>query len=93
MVDYNRIGDAGAAALAEALHTNASLTNLDLRGNDVSAVGAEALAEMLRMNATLTSLDLGFNSTGADLENFVETETGVAALIEALRANTPRWST
>ena len=44
----NNIGDAGAAALAEALQHNTSLNTIDLRGNKIGNDGAKALAEVRR---------------------------------------------
>jgi len=75
---YNSIGDAGAAALAEALKANKMLTNLYLYGNSIGDAGAAALAEALKANTMLTALYLDSNSIG---------DAGAAALAEALKAN------
>ena len=61
----NKIGDAGAQALAETLKTNTTLTRLDLGGNKIGDAGAQALAEFLKTNTTLTTLYLGYNAIGA----------------------------
>ena len=56
----NRIGDAGFAALAEALKTNRSVHTLDLSFNDVGAAGAAALAEIekeIEVNRFLNARD------------------------------------
>ena len=46
--------DLGVAALAEALITNRTITDLDLGNNLIGESAAEALAEVLRTNRTLT---------------------------------------
>jgi hypothetical protein len=74
----NRIGDAGAAALSEALKSNATLTSLSLAGNRIGDAGAAALSEALKSNATLTSLQVSSNRLG---------DAGAAALSEALKSN------
>ena len=57
----NKIGAAGAKAIAEHL-TN--LTSLNLRGNNIGDEGARAIAEYL---TNLTSLDLEGNKIGAEV--------------------------
>ena len=57
----NRIGDAGAMALATALQTNTSLKALDLRLNKIGDAGAKDLATALHTNTSLTTLDLHGN--------------------------------
>ena len=46
-LSYNFIDDDGAVAIARMLRRNRTLTELDLRGNDVGLAGAAALAEAL----------------------------------------------
>ena len=75
---YTDIGDAEAQALAVALHENATLTTLMLRGNDIGVAGAQSLAGALRENAMLTTLELHGNSMG---------DAGAQALAGALREN------
>ncbi len=60
----NRIGDAGAAALATALKANpASITSLDLNSNEIGQVGAANLAEVLGVaESVLQKLNFGGNS-------------------------------
>lgn len=60
----NKIGDAGAAALAAALKANpATITSLDLNSNEIGHVGAGSLAEVLGVvESVLQKLDLGGNS-------------------------------
>ena len=41
------VGDAGLAAIAASLRTNATLTSLDLRSSPVSAAGVERLCDVL----------------------------------------------
>ena len=57
---------------------DASLTTLDLRGNDIVDAGAVALAEAVKVSATLTTLGLGGNGIGA---------AGAAALAEAVKVS------
>lgn len=52
------IGDAGLAAIAEALTGNCRLTDLNLQGNTCGPLSALALSDALRLNSTLTSLCL-----------------------------------
>ncbi len=73
-----RIGDAGAAAVAEALQGNNTLTTLSLGFNDIGATGAVAVVKALKENNTLTTLNLGFNSIG---------DAGAGAVVEALKGN------
>jgi Ran GTPase-activating protein (RanGAP) involved in mRNA processing and transport len=77
-VSCNRIGQVGAAALADALQHNSTLTTLNLAQNKITHVGAAALAVALHSNSTLTTLDLCTN----DLD-----DEGVAALADRLRLN------
>ena len=74
-----RVGCGEAAALAEVLTTNTTLTELWLPNNNLNAAGAAALAEALKTNTTLTKLDLSNNNLNA---------AGAAALAEALKTDT-----
>ena len=76
----NTIGDAGAAAVAEALKRNNTLTKLDLGSNTIGEAGAAAVAEARKRNNTLTTLNLGGNTRIGD--------AGFAALAQALQGNT-----
>ena len=71
-------GDAGAAAIAEALNTNTTLERLELSGNAVDAAGAAALAEALASSTSLKALNLSDNYVGA---------AGALSLASALRQN------
>ena len=65
-LSYNKIGDAGAMNLAEALSSHPTLKCLDLSGNRIGNVGASALAEALMVNdAFMEKLDLRGNWVGA----------------------------
>jgi Ran GTPase-activating protein (RanGAP) involved in mRNA processing and transport len=73
-----RIGDKGAAELAEDLRTNTNnitFQTIDLQDNKIGDDGATALAEALRTNTTLQTIDLSWNRI-----KYV----GAAALAEAL---------
>ena len=65
-------------ALAEALKTNATLTVLNLRDNNIGPEGAIALADALKINTTLTYLSLWNNTIGPER---------AIALAEALKTN------
>ena len=52
----NNIGDAGAAAIANAIAVNASVTKLDLRLNQIGDAGATAIANAIAVNASVTDL-------------------------------------
>ncbi len=75
----NRIGAAGATALAAALQTNTTLTSMYLDDNGIGAAGATALATALQTNTTLTELNLDDNDVG---------NAGATALATALQTNT-----
>jgi len=64
---HNLIVDAGCDALARALArapARASLTELDVAANGVTAAAAPALGAMLAANTTLCRLDLSANALG-----------------------------
>lgn len=63
-VEQRSAGAAGAAALAEALKNNASLTRLDLAACKLRADGVEALCAGLRSNTGLKALRLARNTLG-----------------------------
>jgi hypothetical protein len=56
---WNSIGAEGAAALAEALKVNRSVTDFHLNCNSVGAEGAAALNEMWKVNDKLCSFMYG----------------------------------
>lgn len=78
-LDRCRLGDAGAAALAAALHhplpASRALRSLSLATNGIGDAGARALAAALRSNRALRHLDLADNRV---------TDAGAAALLGAL---------
>ncbi|EDQ84415.1 uncharacterized protein MONBRDRAFT_30309 [Monosiga brevicollis MX1] len=57
----NRMGNAGAIALAQALACSLTLEEVDARFNHISVGGARALAEALERNTTLRKLGLRHN--------------------------------
>ena len=79
-LDLNKISisDAGAIALAQALHHNSTLDMLDLSHNNISDVGAIALAQALHHNSTLKGLSLSRNNIS---------DAGATALAQALHHN------
>ena len=56
------IDNDGAIALADLLKINQTLTNLNLRWNNIKNEGAIALSEALETNTTMITLDLSDNS-------------------------------
>lgn len=60
----NKLGDAAAVMIAEALKRNESLTFLSLAGNNVGEAGGIALAEALSVNTSLKSLFMSSNALG-----------------------------
>jgi Ran GTPase-activating protein (RanGAP) involved in mRNA processing and transport len=77
-LSHNAIGDAGAAAIGQALGQSVSLQVLVLAGNGVSKYGALYIAKGLKQNSTLLKLDLSTNAIS---------DAGAAALAEALQFN------
>ena len=74
----NKIGDAGATAIANAIAVNASVTKLYLYDNKIGDEGAKALASALEVNAFVTELSLGFNKIG---------DQGATAIANAIAVN------
>ena len=74
------ISDAGAVALAQTLHHNSTLKELNLCYNNISDAGAVALAQALHHNSTLEELILHGNG-GIGKE-------GTHQLVQALTVNT-----
>ena len=79
------ISDAGAVALAKALHHHSTLEDLDLSyNNNIGDSVAVALAQTLHHNSTLKVMDLSCNINISD--------AGVEALAQALHHNsTLKW--
>ena len=75
---YNQIGDAGAAAIGEALKGNRVLKKLVLNNNKIGDAGAKAIGESLVFNRALTMLTLFSNKIG---------DAGAAAIAEGLSVN------
>ena len=74
----NNIGDAGAAAIANAIAVNASLKSLELFGNQIGDAGAAAIANAIAVNASLKILALEGNKIG---------DAGAAAIANAIAVN------
>ena len=77
-VMFSQISDAGAVALAQALHHISTLKRLNLSNNSISDAGAVALAQALHHNSTLYWLYLSNNSIS---------DAGAVALAQALHHN------
>lgn len=74
----NRMGNAGAIALAQALACSLTLEEVDARFNHISVGGARALAEALERNTTLRKLGLRHNPLQ---------DAGVVSFASTLRLN------
>eukprot|EP00808_Paulinella_micropora_P032207 g17400.t1 len=61
---WNKIGDAGAQAIGEALKVNKTVINIALVSNRIGHAGAKAIGAALQVNNTLTSLELSSNNIG-----------------------------
>ena len=75
---YMSVCDAGAVALAQALHYNSTLERLELSNNNISDAGAVALAQALHYNYALERLYLSNNNIS---------DAGAVALAQALHHN------
>ena len=51
-----RLGAGGGACFAQALMLNTSITNLNLKDNDLGAEGGKAIAEALEVNTSITNI-------------------------------------
>lgn len=78
-LSMKNLGDSGAAALAPAIASNTTVTQLDLSCNSIATSGSVALAGALSANAVLRALDLSANAVGDD---------GAVALAGAIAKNT-----
>jgi hypothetical protein len=65
-LDWNLIGESGAAALATALASNRTLVELGLLGNRIGDAGAGHIGAALRTNRCLSKLYLGANGISDD---------------------------
>ena len=57
-LDYNDLGNAGAAVMASALASNNSVESLDLEGNKIGNEGGNKLLKMLDQNTCLREITL-----------------------------------
>ena len=76
--ERGRLGDQGAAALAEFMISSMTLVELDIRDNLIGDVGARELAFALSRSDSIRRFDLRGNRTRDD---------GSLAVTEALRLN------
>jgi len=70
----NKIGDAGAVALADALKTNDSVTEVDLSNNEFGNTGAVAIKAALKASKSLNTVNISGNklSGGAQLSGLLD---------------------
>jgi Ran GTPase-activating protein (RanGAP) involved in mRNA processing and transport/serine/threonine protein kinase len=83
-LSHTAIGDAGVAALVDALRENGVISSLDLRNANISPAGARSLAQVLANNTALAWLNLENNAIGASGAGFLAaafaTNTAVVSL-------------
>lgn len=65
------VPDQGGMALAQALHSNATLLDLHMSGNQLSDAAAAAFGKMLQMNRTIEILDLSWNNIKVNKKTLV----------------------
>lgn len=70
-LNYQGIGNRGAAVLARALSTNRCLVVLFLDGNNISASGAKELANALLHHPSLTQLYMSYNPIGDEGATYI----------------------
>ncbi|KAF0457496.1 Protein NLRC3 [Gigaspora margarita] len=63
----NQLGSEGGEAIANVLHKNNSLTELELSHNNLGYLGGNVLINALCNNKTLTSIDISSNKLGSDI--------------------------
>lgn len=80
VLEWNALGmwEEGFAIFCEGLASNTSLTQLDLRNNQINHQGAAELCIALKRNSTLQDLDLRWNNIGL---------LGGRSLLEAMQQN------
>lgn len=80
-LEWNCLGiwETGVRTLADALTTNGSLEELDIRNNKIGPQAAQSLAVSLKHNTTLRRLDLRWNNAGI---------IGGRAFVDMLKWNT-----
>ncbi|KAI7796621.1 leucine-rich repeat-containing protein 45 isoform X1 [Triplophysa rosa] len=80
VLEWNALGmwEEGFAIFCEGLASNTSLTQLDLRNNQINHQGAAELCIALKRNTTLQELDLRWNNIGL---------LGGRSLLEAMQQN------
>lgn len=72
-LDDHCIGDEGCIVLAGFLNKYTTVTDLELKGNNIGGAGITALSNVIRNNFTLRSISLGWNNLGMNengLQNF-----------------------
>lgn len=77
-LDYNDIGDVGAAVLSSALDRTTSINHVHLLNNGIGDTGAMALAAALTENENIIELNLRYNNIG---------DAGANALAEMIKTN------
>eukprot|EP00966_Prymnesium_polylepis_P041789 970269-Prymnesium_polylepis.1 len=82
-ISQGSAGDLGAIAIADAMHGNQILTDVDLSRNRIGAEGLKAISRMLAANRAMKRLNL----CGNILTDYSHSHAGLAALAGALALN------
>lgn len=79
-LEWNNIGSSGQGieTFCDAIGSNKSILNLDLRNNRISSADSSYIANLIRRNTVLQMLDLSWNELGNE---------GVKSFISALDMN------
>ncbi|CAF1551336.1 unnamed protein product [Didymodactylos carnosus] len=65
-ISKNKIGDAGALALAELLNILNSLMEVNMIGNEITSKAGSEIGKILKTNRTLINIDLTYNKIDDD---------------------------
>ncbi len=63
-LDDHCIGDEGCIVLANFLNKYTTVTDLELKGNNIGGAGITAIANLIRNNYSLKSISLAWNNLG-----------------------------
>ena len=88
-LNVGKLGDEGAAIIAESLTNHRSLENLNLASNDIGRDGAWKIAEAIQISTSLRSLNLGYDKSTRVLGEKPNRigDTGCVAISEMIAVN------
>ena len=84
--------DEGVKAIASAISVSASLTSINLRGNNIGDEGAKYVAKGIAVCASLTSIDLSWNRIGNEGAKHIAESIAVSASLTSIDLN-DNWLT